>query len=91
MIEAGQRVTITAAAQGTCRGIVESVTTPDNLPDLGEIKAAPAREVLQEWTATHLAVITYHDGRRDLTFCAFRIAGNWYDLHRQRLEIEPIP
>jgi hypothetical protein len=90
MIEAGQRVTITAAV-GTCTGWVEALTTPPELPDIPGIEAAQAREILGEWNVSHVAIISYNDGRRDLTFCALRTGDRWYDLRRQRLEIEPIP
>lgn len=94
MIHTGQRVSITAArAWGSCTayGRIESLKTPAELPDIQGIEAAAARKILREWHVSHVAVITYNDGRRDLTFCALSVRGRWYDLRRQELTIEPAP
>lgn len=90
MIHTGQRVTITAA-HGSAQGRIEALNTPAQLPDIPGIEAAPAREILREWNVSHVAVIKYHDGYQNLLFVALRTRGRWYDLHKQRLTIEPAP
>ena len=91
MLKRGDRVRISGAA-GVDVGEVLDVTTPAKLPDLPELAAGPAREVLEEWGVEYMAAIAHQlDRPVRLMFVALKISGRWFDLHGGEIEISPAP
>ena len=94
-LQANQRVRITGEA-GTVVGRVEDVRTLDEMPELTELGLPTAGEftplnILREFGVEHVAAISYHASPdAELLFCAFEIGGEWFDLKRQKLELEVI-
>jgi hypothetical protein len=99
----GDRVII-FGARGTVHARVEAIRKPEELPDLPELSAGPAREVLEEIGVSRVAMLSYPRPRCDLPawaltqdqrdqrliFAALECSGKWYDLAGQELAIEPI-
>lgn len=98
MLTAGQHVTIDAPGRGRCYGRVEHVAAVASLPPIAAVDAVAidagyadsaeaARDILAELGADRVALISYRAAGHDFVFAALEIAGNWYDLGRQRLTI----
>jgi hypothetical protein len=89
-LHSGSIVTISGPDGGTCKGRVAEILTPDHMPDLEGRPASAAAAVLAEWHVTRVAMISHWAGRkRQVVFAALEIEGQWYDMHRQPLTIEP--
>ena len=95
MLRSNQRVRITGEA-GSVVGRVEDIRTVDEMPAAASV-GVPASEygepgdMLREMGVQHVAAISYHTApSAELMFTAIEIGGEWYDLRRQRLEIEVI-
>jgi hypothetical protein len=89
------RVKITGAA-GTVIGRVEEVRPVAEMPDLPETglpvtgEFAP-KNILVEFGVTRVAAITYHTSpEQQFMFAALEIGGEWFDLRKQKLEIETV-
>lgn len=87
------RVRISGEA-GTVIGRVEDVRTVADMPDLPELGLPTAGEfapknTLRELGVTRVASISYHASpNAELMFTALEIAGEWFDLQHQKLELE---
>jgi hypothetical protein len=96
MLKANMRVQITVEA-GTVIGRIEEVQTVDEMPDLSGETGLPTvgpfapKNIMREWGVTRVAAITYHTSSdQQLMFAALEIGGEWFDLKRQKLEIETV-
>jgi hypothetical protein len=91
MLRANHRVKISAAAGRVVIGRVEEMRRPDELPHLPGMSAEAARETLQEWGVSRVAIISYHTSPdSQFLFVALEVEGHWFDLKRNALEIEVI-
>jgi hypothetical protein len=95
MLRNNQRVRISGEA-GTVVGRIEDIRTIAEMPAASAV-GVPLSEygepgdMLREMGVEHVAVITYHTTpNAELMFTAIEIGGEWYDLKRQKLEIEVI-
>jgi hypothetical protein len=89
------RVRVTGAP-GTVIGRIEEIRKVAELPDLPDAGVpmrgpyAP-RSILQEIGAERVALISYKTSPdNELIFAALEIGGEWFDLNKQKLEIETV-
>lgn len=94
-LASNMRVRITGDTKSLI-GRIEEVQTVAELPDLPGVGLpvsgpfAP-KNILLEWGVTRVAMITYHTSpEQQFMFTALEIEGEWYDLKRQKLEIETV-
>jgi len=89
-----QRVKISAEGIGSVVGRVEDICTPAAIPELPIVLPEMRDEVvtvLAEWGVSRVAMISYYaDAHVQYLFTALEIAGEWWDLKRQRLTLEVI-
>lgn len=97
-LKRNQRVRITGDA-GVAIGRVEDVRPVAEMPDPAAVglpylpsagEFAP-RNILIEMGVERVASISYHASpTAELLFTALEIGGEWYDLRRQKLELEVV-
>jgi hypothetical protein len=84
------RVRVTGTP-GTVLGRVEEIRPVAELPDLPEVGWPAPKSILVEWGVARVAMITYHASPdQQFMFTALEIGGEWFDLQRQKLEIETV-
>ena len=87
------RVRITGAEGYSVVGRVEEIRAVGDLPDVPDragVILAP-REILSEIGAAQVALISYKTSpENELIFAALEIGGEWFDLRKQKLEIETV-
>lgn len=82
------RVRISGAA-GVCIGRIEDIRTIDELPEIPD-QIMPT-EILRDMGVTRIAAVSYFATDHDeVLFFALEIGGAWFDLQRQRIELEVI-
>jgi hypothetical protein len=88
------RVRISAGGIDSCAGRVEDIRRPEDLPEIEGFDQAGENapvSILREWGVTRVAVISYEpDPNQQCVFTALEIAGEWYDMRRQKLTFEVI-
>ena len=94
-LRANQRVRISGEA-GTVVGRVEEIRPVDDMPELPELGFATAGEfapksIMQEFGIERVASISYNaTPNAQYLFTAVEIAGEWFDLKRNKLTIEVV-
>jgi hypothetical protein len=88
--ETGDYVEVSGAA-GKVVGEVLEARAVEEFPDLGaEAHSTEAFEVFREWGIDFAALITYWDGKQDVSFFALRHPGGWRDLGGQDLTVSKV-
>jgi hypothetical protein len=65
---------------GELIGKVLHVATPDQMPDLPDMPAGPAKESMREWGIDLLLLIAHQHAGADVMFMALHHPGGWRDL-----------
>lgn len=90
-LETNQRVRIEVEGIGVSIGRVEDVRQVEDMPDIPGVRSREAKAIMREWHVTNVAMLSYHaTPATQFLFCAIEIGGEWYDLKRQRLQLQII-
>ena len=87
------RVQVTGEAGFSIIGRIEEIRTIAELPDVPDrATVIPAQKaVLRELGAEKFALISFKTSPdHELMFAAVEIGGEWFDLRKQKLEIETV-